>query len=54
MIQQGRGQDQPVPIVFITHGVEERRMQASLRRIATLPSIKDIANVIRVEGGMPL
>ena len=54
MIQQGRGQDQPVPIVFITHEVEERQMQASLKRIATLPSIKDIANVIRVEGGMPL
>ncbi len=54
MIQQGRGQDQPVPIVFITHEVEERQMRASLGRIGTLPSIKDIASVIRVEGGMPL
>ena len=54
MIQQGRGQDQPVPIVFITHEVEERQMRASLGRIDTLPSIKDIASVIRVEGGMPL
>ncbi len=52
MIQQGRGQDEPVPIVFITHEVEERQMRASLARIATLPSIKDIASVIRVEGGM--
>ena len=54
MIQQGRGQHQPVPIVFITHEVEERQMRASLGRIGTLPSIKDIASVIRVEGGMPL
>ena len=51
MIQQGRGEDEPVPIVFITHEVEERRMRASLARIATLPAVKDIANVIRVEGG---
>ncbi|NLK08824.1 MAG: homoserine dehydrogenase [Firmicutes bacterium] len=54
MLQQGRGKDQPVPIVFITHEVKEKQMQASLERIGTLPSIKDIANVIRVEGGRPL
>ncbi len=52
MIQQGRGQDEPVPIVFITHEVEERQMRASLERIASLPSIRDIASVIRVEGGL--
>ncbi|NMB45520.1 MAG: homoserine dehydrogenase [Firmicutes bacterium] len=52
MIQQGRGQDQPVPIVFITHEVEERQLRASLARIASLPSIKHIASVIRVEGGL--
>ena len=51
MIQQGRGEDEPVPIVFITHEVEERRLRASLARIATLPAVKDIASVIRVEGG---
>jgi len=52
MIQQGRGQDQPVPIVFITHEVEERQMRASLARISTLAVVKDIASVIRVEGVM--
>lgn len=52
MIQQGRGEDEPVPLVFITHEVQERRMQASLARIRNLPVVKDVSNVIRVEGGV--
>ena len=49
VIQKGERQD-PVSLVFVTHKVLERNMQAALKRIAALPAVRSVANVIRVEG----
>ena len=49
VIQKGRGED-PVSLVFVTHKVLERNMQAALKQIAALPVVRSVANVIRVEG----
>lgn len=49
VIQKGQRQD-PVSLVFVTHRVIERNVRAALERIGRLPVVRDIANVIRVEG----
>lgn len=49
VIQKGQGED-PVSLVFVTHLVLEKNAQAALERIALLPCVHRIANVIRVEG----
>lgn len=49
VIQKGKGDD-PVSLVFVTHRVQERNMQAALAEIAALPVVHNVANVIRVEG----
>lgn len=49
VIQKGRGED-PVSLVFVTHEVVEKNVQAALERISQLPVVRDVANVIRVEG----
>lgn len=50
VIQEGRAQDQ-VPLVFVTHEVNYGDLANSLKVIGSLPCIKEIANVIRVERG---
>lgn len=49
VIQKGRGED-PVDLVFVTHDVKERNIRRALAKIATLPVVRDVANVIRVGG----
>ncbi len=49
VIQKGRRED-PVSLVFVTHEVKERNVRAALAKIALLPVVRAIANVIRVEG----
>jgi homoserine dehydrogenase len=49
MIQKGQKQD-PVTLAFVTHQVIERDLQAALDRIKDLPVVREIYNVIRVEG----
>lgn len=49
VIQKGRRQD-PVSLVFITHEVREENVRMALDRIANLPDVREISNVIRVEG----
>lgn len=49
VIQKGVRQD-PVSLVFVTHKVLEKNMQAALNQIASLPVVRRVANVIRVEG----
>jgi homoserine dehydrogenase len=49
VIQKGQRED-PVGLVFVTHRVVERNVRAALERIGRLPVVRDIANVIRVEG----
>ena len=49
VIQKGEGQD-PVSLVFVTHKVLEKNLQAALAQIASLPVVRSVANVIRVEG----
>lgn len=49
VIQKGRRQD-PVGLVLITHEVREANVRAALGRIAKLPDVHEISNVIRVEG----
>lgn len=49
VIQKGRSKD-PVSLVFITHEVQEAHMRQALERITELPDVREVANVIRVEG----
>lgn len=49
MIQKGRRED-PVTLAFVTHQVIERDLRAALDRIKDLPVVREIYNVIRVEG----
>lgn len=49
VIQKGEGED-PVSLVFVTHRVIEKNVQAALERISLLPIVRSVANVIRVEG----
>ncbi len=49
VIQKGEGED-PVSLVFVTHRVVEKNVQAALERISLLPVVRSVANVIRVEG----
>lgn len=49
VIQKGERQD-PVSLVFVTHHVVERNLQAALREISRFDVVRSVANVIRVEG----
>lgn len=49
VIQKGQGAD-PVSLVFVTHQVVEKNVQAALERIRLLPVVRSVANVMRVEG----
>lgn len=49
VMQKGRDED-PVSLVFITHEVQEKYVQAALERVTQLPFVRGVTNVIRVEG----
>lgn len=49
VIQKGQRQD-PVSLVFVTHRVKERNLRSALSRIDNLSVVREISNVIRVEG----
>jgi homoserine dehydrogenase len=49
VIQKGRGQD-PVSLVFVTHEVQEANLTRALARIAQLAEVREVSNVVRVEG----
>lgn len=49
VIQKGRGKE-PVGLVFVTHKVRERNVRQALKEIKQLPTVVNLANVIRVEG----
>jgi homoserine dehydrogenase len=48
-LQKGRRQD-PVGLVIVTHSVAEHNLRQALEHITTLPVVRAVANVIRVEG----
>lgn len=50
VIQKGR-RENPVSLVFVTHEVREANLRRALARIARLPDVYEVSNVIRVEGG---
>lgn len=53
VIQKGKKADDEIAtIVWVTYEVEEKNLQAALDHLNTLPIIKKINNIIRVEGGM--
>lgn len=49
VIQKGRKED-PVSLVFVTHEVQEVHLTRALERIVRLPDVREVSNVIRVEG----
>jgi homoserine dehydrogenase len=49
VIQKGHRQD-PVSLVFVTHLTKERNVRSALSRICNLSVVREISNVIRVEG----
>lgn len=49
VIQKGQRHD-PVSLVFVTHRVRERNLRSALERISNLTVVREISNVIRVEG----
>lgn len=49
VIQKGRGEE-PVSLVFVTHETWERNIRRALGNISPLSVVRDVANVIRVEG----
>ncbi len=51
VIQKGRGQDQAVPIVMMTHASKEKNLRQALLEIHKLPVIKRKTVAIRVERG---
>ncbi|MGM0502740.1 MAG: homoserine dehydrogenase [Bacillota bacterium] len=48
VMQKGRS-DQSVPLVLITHHVNEGNLNQALEEIASLESVEEVANLIRVE-----
>lgn len=49
VIQKGLGEPE-VSLVFITHSSRESNVQKTLQEVVTIPQVKEIANLIRVEG----
>lgn len=50
VIQKGRGKQESVPVVMMTHEAKERDVELALKAIDRLPVIKDRSVLIRVEG----
>jgi homoserine dehydrogenase len=47
--QEGTGDT--AELVFITHAAREGAVQATVRALQSLPAVRDITSVLRVEGG---
>ena len=50
VLQKGRKQGQPVPLVILTHCSNERGIQSALHDINALPIISERTTLIRIEG----
>jgi len=50
VLQKGRKQGQPVPLVILTHHSSERGLQAALQDMNALPIISEPTTLIRMEG----
>lgn len=48
VIQKAKG-DELVPLVFVTHGTQEAKLNRSLEEMKNMPAVHSIDNVIRVE-----
>jgi homoserine dehydrogenase len=51
VLQKGRGGDEAVPVVMMTHEARERDMRAALAEIDSLPVVAVGTTMIRVESG---
>ena len=49
MLQHGRSDNQPVPVVLVTHITQESAMRAALARLETLSSVLEPPTIIRIE-----
>lgn len=49
VMQKGVGDD-PVSLVFVTHQVVEKNVQAALAQVRQFPEVRQVASIIRVEG----
>jgi homoserine dehydrogenase len=47
-LQRGRSPGEVVPVVFTTHETSEAAMQDSLKKITTLPAVKEPPQLMRV------
>ena len=47
--QEGSGDH--AQLLLITHAARERDVQATLHDLRSLPAVRDVASVMRVEGG---
>ena len=50
VLQKGRKQGQPVPLVILTHCSSERGMQSALQDINALPIVSEPTTLLRMEG----
>ena len=50
VLQKGRKQGQPVPLVILTHRSSERGIQSALQNMNGLPIISEPTTLIRMEG----
>jgi homoserine dehydrogenase len=48
LLQKGRADDQPVPVVFITHECDEKSMADALAGLAKLKSVLEKPCVLRI------
>ena len=51
LLQHGRSPGESVPVVLVTHDVQERAMQAALARMAALEAVLEPPALIRIEPG---
>ena len=51
VLQKGRKQGQPVPLIILTHRSSERGIQAALQDINALPIVAEPTTLLRMEGG---
>lgn len=50
VLQKGRKEGQPVPLVILTHRSLERAVQSALREINALPMVSEPTTLLRMEG----
>jgi homoserine dehydrogenase len=51
MLQRGRSEGEPVPVVLVTHDTNEAAMRAALAQIAALDAVVEPPALIRIEPG---